>query len=88
MTKRRRRHPSIARPYTNLDDVPLVLRVPEMVRLYRKSGTTIRRQIRNGTFRPRPDGTNPYTWKKSTVLRDLDPPEHYDTRTLPLPLTH
>ena len=70
MLHRRRRRPPDP-PYTSLADVPLVCTVPDMVRLYRKSATTIRQGCRTGTFRPRPDGTNPYTWKKSTILRDL-----------------
>jgi len=89
MTPRRRRRPPVNTPFTNLDDVPLVLFVRDMARLYRQGVTTIRRRLRAGTFRPRPDGTNPYTWKKATILRDLEspPPDTDDTQPA-LPLTH
>lgn len=87
MTHRRRRRPSADLPFTSLADVPLTLKVPDMARLYRQSSVTIRRRLRRGTFRPLPDGTNPYTWKKSTILRDFEPPDP-DAQSLRLPLTH
>ena len=88
MTKRRRRRP-FDNPFTDLADIPLVLKVPDVSRLYRISITTIRRRCRLGTFRPRPDATNPYTWKKATILRDLEQqPVDQADQDRQTPLTH
>ena len=78
MTTRRRRRLSADRPFTSPADIPLISKVPDMVRICRKSAETIRRQCRAGTFRPRPDGTNPYTWTKATILRYLEQPLNQD----------
>lgn len=73
-TRRRRRRQSIDPPYTNLGDVPMVLKIRDMARLYRQGARTIRRRIRNGTYLPMPTGTDPYTWQKADILRDLEQP--------------
>jgi len=69
MTSRRRRRPSVP-PFTNHNEIPLVLDVHDMARWKRRSVTTIYRLVRAGTFRPAPRETKPrYLWHKEDVLR-------------------
>lgn len=56
---------------TDLDGLPLILTLPEMVRLYRIGESTLRRRLQAGTFDPPPWETYPYRWRKQDVIEDL-----------------
>jgi len=76
MAQRRRRRPSLP-PFTDFAQLPIILKLLDMSRLYRLSVPTIRRRLRAGTFLPRPSGMDesgqPF-WLKADVLRDLEQP--------------
>lgn len=54
-----------------LEQLPVILRVADMVRIYRRNADTIRRELRQGIFRPLPFDTNPYRWRRVDVLDDV-----------------
>jgi len=56
---------------TDLEQLPLVLTMIEIARIYRISTATIRRRLQQGTFRPQPFETYPYRWRRLDVASDL-----------------
>jgi hypothetical protein len=66
---RRRRDASLFR---SLDELPVTLVVDDIISVYRRSRTTILREVRAGIFQPPPFDARPYRWRKEDVLRDLD----------------
>jgi len=62
--------PNAAAMY-DASSLPIVLTIPEMAVLYRISIATIRRQLQNGTFAPRPWEKYPYRWRREDVIADL-----------------
>ena len=55
-----------------LEHLPVILRVPDIVRIYRRSPDTIRRELRQGLFRPLPFDVHPYRWRRVDVLDDIE----------------
>ena len=58
-------------PIRSFEDLPLILKIPDMVRVYRITESTLRTYLQNGTFQPEPDLRGPYRWFKDTVIRHL-----------------
>ena len=58
-------------PVVNLQDLPVILILPDMAAIYRISERTIRRQLETGEFRPLPREKYPYRWYRDDVARDL-----------------
>ena len=58
-------------PVVNLQDLPVILIIPDMAAIYRVSERTIRRQLEAGTFRPLPREKYPYRWYRDDVARDM-----------------
>jgi hypothetical protein len=56
---------------TDLSNLPLILTLPEIARIYRLSESTIRRALQKGIFRPRPWDHYPYRWTREAVADDL-----------------
>lgn len=56
-----------APPVTDLASLPVVINVEEIANLFRTSDWTVRRHVREGTFRPRPFKERPYRWLRSHV---------------------
>jgi predicted DNA-binding transcriptional regulator AlpA len=80
---------------TSLDQLNMILTLPEIAAIYRLSHSTVRQKLQDGTFHPRPFASYPYRWRKSAVEADLerDRPEHekknhggFLTRTRPRPV--
>jgi hypothetical protein len=57
--------------------LPVIMTIKELAALYRVSPFTIRRQVQQGTFLPRPFDIYPYRWRRADVLADIkrDRPE-------------
>jgi hypothetical protein len=55
----------------DLQQLPVILRLPEMAAVYRVSPQTIRRGLQNNSFRPIPFEKYPYRWLRDDVIRDL-----------------
>jgi hypothetical protein len=79
-------------PVSDLDALPVVLTLQELAPIYRLSQSTIRRQVQQGTFSPRPWDKYPYRWRREDVLADLKRPRtpkprrpHGFASTLPRP---
>lgn len=58
-------------PVSDLDALPVILTLGELAPIYRLSAATIRRQVQQGTFSPRPWDKYPYRWRREDVLADL-----------------
>jgi hypothetical protein len=56
---------------TDLATLPVILKLPEMARIYRVSVKTIRLHLAAGTFRPLPWDRFPYRWLRDDVALDL-----------------
>jgi len=56
---------------SDLDALPLILTLKELATIYRLSVFTIRRQLQQGTFFPRPWDRYPYRWRREDVAADL-----------------
>lgn len=70
---RRRRRSSLPPPFTSPAEMPLIFTALDMARTVRASVRTIRRQVRAGTFVPKPFQTQPsLRWYKRDVLQYLD----------------
>jgi hypothetical protein len=54
-----------------LETLPVILTLDELAPIYRLSQSTIRRQLQQGTFAPRPWDKYPYRWRRDDVLADL-----------------
>lgn len=63
--------PASTPPINDLSTLPLVLTIPDMSRLLRRSIGTIRRDLQRHTFRPFPKWTRPYRWLRIDVERYL-----------------
>lgn len=61
-------------PVSDLTALPAVLTLDELAPIYRLSPSTIRRQVQQGTFAPRPWDKYPYRWRREDVLADLKRP--------------
>lgn len=61
-------------PVSDLDALPVILTLNELAPIYRLSQSTIRRQVQQGTFAPRPWDKYPYRWRREDVLADLKRP--------------
>jgi hypothetical protein len=61
-------------PISDLDALPVILTLNELAPIYRLSQSTIRRQVQQGTFAPRPWDKYPYRWRREDVLADLKRP--------------
>ena len=61
-----------ARPVTDLSQLPLVLRIEDMLRILRIGRSTLDHQLANGTFRPAPFARWPYRWRRADVQRVLE----------------
>ena len=51
--------------------LPMILTLADIAGIYRKSPSTIRRDLQRGTFRPAVWDRYPYRWLKSDVETDL-----------------
>ena len=60
-----------AHPVTDLHQLPLMLMIDDISRIYRLAVNTIRRQLQNNTFRPLPFDKYPYRWTRDAVQQDL-----------------
>lgn len=58
-------------PVSDLDTLPIIMTMEELAPLYRLSASTIRRQVQQGTFSPRPWEKYPYRWRREDVIADL-----------------
>lgn len=58
-------------PVTDLQALPLILKLPDVAAVYRISALTIRRGVQAGTFRPLPYEKYPYRWLRADIERDL-----------------
>ena len=58
-------------PITDLTQLPLVLTLEEVCRVYRRSKFTVRRELQQKTFRPAPTMRFPYRWFRADIERDL-----------------
>ncbi len=56
---------------TSLDALPLILTIREISLVYRVSVPTIRRKLKEGTFRLEPWDLHPQRWKKDDIAEDL-----------------
>ena len=56
---------------SDLDVLPLILTLKELATIYRLSVSTIRRQVQQGTFAPRPWDRYPYRWRREDIAADL-----------------
>lgn len=56
---------------SDLDALPVILTLKELAPIYRLSASTIRRQVQQGTFAPRPWDVYPYRWRRDDVAADL-----------------
>jgi len=57
---------------SDLAALPLILTIKELATIYRLSVFTIRRQVQQGTFAPRPWDRYPYRWRREDVAADLN----------------
>lgn len=51
--------------------LPVILTLEELAAVYRLSPSTLRRQLQQGTFAPRPFDKYPYRWRRDDVIADL-----------------
>jgi hypothetical protein len=58
-------------PVTDLQALPVILKLPDIAALYRVSPLTIRRALQQHRFRPQPFDKYPYRWLRDDVIRDL-----------------
>ena len=58
-------------PITDVEALPVILRIDEIARIYRRGVETIRRELRQGIFRPLPFDTHPYRWRRVDILDDI-----------------
>ena len=58
-------------PVTDVSQLPVILTLPEIARVYRVSTMTIRRALQTNVFRPLPFDKYPYRWLRDDVQRDL-----------------
>lgn len=65
-----------------LEHLPVVLRIDDLARIYRRGVETIRRELRQGIFRPLPFELHPYRWRRVDVIDDIErrPAEHVRRR--------
>lgn len=56
---------------TDLSKLPIVLTLDEVAAIYRRSKSTIRRDLQARIFRPAPFGRLPYRWLRDDIERDL-----------------
>lgn len=63
-----------APPVTDLSQLPLILRLDDIVRILRRGRSTIDRELANGTFRPAPFAKFPYRWRRADIERELERP--------------
>lgn len=56
---------------TDLSREPLVLKLKDILRIYRIGRTIAFRDLSRGTFRPMPFARNPYRWRRIDVEEDL-----------------
>lgn len=59
---------------SDLEALPIILTLNELAQIYRRSPATIRREVQQGTFAPRPWDKYPYRWRREDVLADLKRP--------------
>jgi hypothetical protein len=52
--------------------IPVLLTLRDISAIYRRSVSTIRRELQAGTFRPVPWDKYPYRWNPADVERDLE----------------
>jgi hypothetical protein len=64
--------PAAAAPFTDLSQLPLVLLLPDVARLFRRSRGTVYRDLQNGTFRPAPSYRHPYRWLKPVIVQHFE----------------
>lgn len=57
---------------TPIGDLPAVLLIDDIARLYRQHAETVRKKCRQGTFRPLPFEHRPWRWRRVDVLDDLE----------------
>lgn len=57
---------------SSLDQLGVIVTLPEIAALYRLSHSTVRQKLQDGTFHPRPFASYPYRWRKSVVEADLE----------------
>lgn len=70
----RRKAPKVAGPplvFRSLADVPLICTIHDVCAIYRRSRTSVLRDIRNKVFTPVPFAERPYYWNKGDIERDL-----------------
>jgi len=63
--------PAKAALVIDLQQLPVILTLPEIAAVYRVSPLTIRRGLQQNTFRPIPFDKYPYRWLREEVMRDL-----------------
>jgi len=63
--------PAKATLVVDLQQLPVILTLPEIASVYRVSPLTIRRGLQQNTFRPLPFDKYPYRWLREDVFRDL-----------------
>jgi hypothetical protein len=59
-------------PVVTFDTLPLVMTVEDILAVYRIGYSTLRKQLANSTFEPRPFARDPYRWLKRDVQRHLE----------------
>ena len=61
------------RPLTqdDLEDLPVVVLIREVARIYRRGVETIRKELRKGIFRPLPFDERPYRWRRVDIIDDV-----------------
>jgi len=62
---------AVAPLITDLSQLPLVLTIDEIARIYRRAKSTIRRNIQLQRMCPEPYDGPPYRWLRAHVERDL-----------------
>lgn len=59
----------------NLNDLPVLVTLPEVARLFRVQEKTIRNKLSKGTFYPKPIRKYPYLWLREDIIRALGKPD-------------
>jgi hypothetical protein len=70
-TTRKRDSKAVA-AVTDLSALPVVLTIADILAIYRRGESTVRRELQAGTFRPKPFDKLPYRWLRADIERDLE----------------
>lgn len=62
--------------------MPVVMKISDMVLVYRNSESRIRSEVKRGICRPMPFAYRPLRWRRSDVIADLESRQEDQSRSI------